>query len=666
MTYEYTDPDIARRRFAEKLADQNLSGATSNPLQALARALQRGAGISDSGAVADSGTYTAPSASRRKLAEALYMQAVKPQQIQHWTQGVAQVMNAGIEGYFLNKSDKADADFARQLQMNAPGMQPSPAAAPQGGAPVAAAPQTEAPQTVPSDGGPVKVVDFNQLNELDNYDLKQKIKKFEGFAPKAQWDYAQNTNGYGTKAAYAGEPIDRATAEDRLGEEVAKARVIADRVNPNMSTGASDALTSLTMNAGPKWTGAGLGQAVQAGDMDAAKQRLLQYNQAGGQTLPGLVNRRQAEAQWMMPKGDPLAGMPQPNIDPANQTPWTPVGGYSPDPRQPQQVASLGGMPSPDSPMAPQSSAGQPPQMPGSPPAQSPPMAMAQNSPPMAQGVPQIPPQAQQYIRLLLSNPETRQKGLEMLNQYQKPAKPTYGVIGKDQYGRESYGWINSQNQTTTPNQQFSPQPMPADSVIPQAPPGVDPKVWREEQSKAITATNVPGSPEFAMNMRKEVSNLPSYKNITQAAPVYKSMVSAAGRDTRAADVNLIYGLAKIMDPNSVVRESEMTVAQAVATLPQYLQAQVQSQIQGTGRLDKDVRAAIMEEAHSRIGSYQSMFDQDAGMYRGIAQRQRLNPEDVVPKFGPFDPYQPAPPGGSPPPPSPQDIDAEMRRRGLK
>jgi hypothetical protein len=96
------------------------------------------------------------------------------------------------------------------------------------------------------------------------------------------------------------------------------------------------------------------------------------------------------------------------------------------------------------------------------------------------------------------------------------------------------------------------------------------------------------------------------------------------------------------MDPKSVVRESEMTIAQAVATLPQYLQANIQSQLQATGRLSKDVREAIMEEAHSRMSAFKDMYDRDSSMYRGIITRNRMNEADVLPDFGKFEPYKPA------------------------
>jgi hypothetical protein len=107
--------------------------------------------------------------------------------------------------------------------------------------------------------------------------------------------------------------------------------------------------------------------------------------------------------------------------------------------------------------------------------------------------------------------------------------------------------------------------------------------------------------------------------------------------------VNLIYGLAKIMDPTSVVRESEMTIAQAIATLPQHIQATVKSQIESTGRLSGDVRQGIMEEAHSRMNAFAEGYATDQQMFRGIAARRRMNPDDVIQDFGKFNPYKAAP-----------------------
>lgn len=125
------------------------------------------------------------------------------------------------------------------------------------------------------------------------------IKGFEGFTPKASWDYAQFTNGYGTRAAHPGETIDRNTADQRFQAEIGKAAQSVDTSFPQLPTGARAALTSLTYNAGPGWIKSGLGNAVRNGDWATARQHFLQYNHAGGQVLSGLTNRRAQEAAWL-------------------------------------------------------------------------------------------------------------------------------------------------------------------------------------------------------------------------------------------------------------------------------------------------------------------------------------------------------------------------------
>lgn len=143
------------------------------------------------------------------------------------------------------------------------------------------------------------------------------IKKSEGYTPRASWDYKQHSIGYGTRAKFPGETIDREEAERRLAAEITSAAAIVDRFAPNLDPGTRAALTSLTFNAGSAWTQAGLGQAIKAGDLGKAREIFLQYNKAGGQELPGLVARRQREAEWFgnqpaAPQIQPAGGQTQP------------------------------------------------------------------------------------------------------------------------------------------------------------------------------------------------------------------------------------------------------------------------------------------------------------------------------------------------------------------
>jgi lysozyme len=124
------------------------------------------------------------------------------------------------------------------------------------------------------------------------------IKQFEGYRADAQWDYAQNSNGYGTRARFAGEVIDKAEADRRFSSEVQKAADFVDKFAPGLDDGSKAALTSLTYNAGTAWTKSGLGDAVASGDLDKARWLFLQYNKAGGTVVDGLVQRRLQEVAW--------------------------------------------------------------------------------------------------------------------------------------------------------------------------------------------------------------------------------------------------------------------------------------------------------------------------------------------------------------------------------
>lgn len=159
-------------------------------------------------------------------------------------------------------------------------------------------------------------------------------------------------------------------------------------------------------------------------------------------------------------------------------------------------------------------------------------------------------------------------------------------------------------------------------------------------------------------NLRKEVQQLPSYKNISQAAPIYRSMFETAGRNTKASDLNLVYGLGKIMDPTSVVREGEMIMVKNSAGMSEQLMGAINALIGGAA-LTPETRQALMAEAYSRMNTYKGQFDQDMKQYRGIVGRRGFNADDVIPDPGEFSPYEgpPKAPGkGQPAPASPAPV----------
>jgi hypothetical protein len=123
-------------------------------------------------------------------------------------------------------------------------------------------------------------------------------------------------------------------------------------------------------------------------------------------------------------------------------------------------------------------------------------------------------------------------------------------------------------------------------------------------------------------------------------------MRDAAGRNTKAADLNIVYGLGKIMDPGSVVREGEIAMANNAQGWQEKLNGII-GQINSEGGLTPAGRERLMAEAHSRITAYKQQYDLDAGRYKGITERNRINKDDVIPDFGTFEPWT-APKSGEP------------------
>lgn len=267
---------------------------------------------------------------KRRLAEALMNEGTSYAPVGHWTQALARVAGAAVGGMNaeaarrdqqgMNKSAAEALLGLYQGGQNAlpgagsvasaapapPQQQPSPLPGPTAATPGLLADDVAGPRMAGLSGMAQNLLPEQQAQPQGMMglggplppDLVSSVKQSEGFAPRAQWDYKQHTNGYGTRAKMPGEVIDQAEAETRLSSELGKAYQMVQEFAPDAPLGVKKALASLTFNAGPGWMNAGLGQAVKAGNWQEAKARFQQYVKAGGQTLPGLVDRRNRESKW--------------------------------------------------------------------------------------------------------------------------------------------------------------------------------------------------------------------------------------------------------------------------------------------------------------------------------------------------------------------------------
>jgi GH24 family phage-related lysozyme (muramidase) len=311
------------------------------------------------------------------------------------------------------------------------------------------------------------------------------VKGQEGYNPNAYPDGKQISIGWGTRAQPGEKTISREDAEQRLHDELGKSAAAVEAFAPHAPNPIKQALTDLTYNAGTKWQGSGLGQAVQAGDWGKAKELFTQYSHADGQFNRALYNRRQSMAPMFDLAGQgggvQSASMPMSQgHDALGLPPVQGKGDYTPIPASLTQPMSPGG--------------------PQGAPQGGPPPAVAQNAPaganpptatPAAPAAPSfIPPTAQipkgigQRIQQQLSspNPQVQAEGRRQLEDWDKRLntmehieiggvmhqgnaykgyKPLGGQkpdefkeIGKDAFGNPNYGFVNPYTHAITPAKQ--------------------------------------------------------------------------------------------------------------------------------------------------------------------------------------------------------------------
>jgi hypothetical protein len=132
-----------------------------------------------------------------------------------------------------------------------------------------------------------------------------------------------------------------------------------------------------------------------------------------------------------------------------------------------------------------------------------------------------------------------------------------------------------------------------------------------------------------------------------QAAPSFQSMKQAAdtalnpstnAQGKGAADYNMIVAYAKLLDPNSVVREGEVKSASLTGGLIDQINGYLNT-VKGQGSLSDDVRRGIMTEANSRMKAYYDQVKGKRDWLTGVATRHRILPEDVAPPLGEFQPW---------------------------
>lgn len=132
----------------------------------------------------------------------------------------------------------------------------------------------------------------------------------------------------------------------------------------------------------------------------------------------------------------------------------------------------------------------------------------------------------------------------------------------------------------------------------------------------------------------------PEVKTYAAADPIYRSIVKSATTDTGASDLDMVYGIAKILDPTSVVREGEIQMANSTGGTVAMFQGLL-NQLNGGAKLNPETRAKLLDMAQNRMGELRGAHDQVTSQLYDIAGRRGLNKDNIVTRK--YDPLPDAP-----------------------
>lgn len=147
----------------------------------------------------------------------------------------------------------------------------------------------------------------------------------------------------------------------------------------------------------------------------------------------------------------------------------------------------------------------------------------------------------------------------------------------------------------------------------------------KEDNKKTKTVKK--GTFENSTKLRKEfLSQSKEYQKVRDS---YTRVIGSTRDPSPAGDLSLIFNYMKMLDPGSVVRESEFATAAATGSYGQRMEASVQKVLSGE-RLAPDMRADFLSKASELLKGMQNQHMKREKNYRMIAEKNDLPVDEVV------------------------------------
>jgi hypothetical protein len=132
--------------------------------------------------------------------------------------------------------------------------------------------------------------------------------------------------------------------------------------------------------------------------------------------------------------------------------------------------------------------------------------------------------------------------------------------------------------------------------------------------------------PKAEQDLRKEFSGLPANKDFSAQSQAFGRIIASTDNPSPAGDLALIFNYMKLLDPGSVVRESEFATAAASGSYGERIRAAV-NKINTGERLSEEMRQDFLKRSEMLYNEAERGFDNLYGQYADRAKGYGMSPE---------------------------------------
>lgn len=132
------------------------------------------------------------------------------------------------------------------------------------------------------------------------------------------------------------------------------------------------------------------------------------------------------------------------------------------------------------------------------------------------------------------------------------------------------------------------------------------------------------------MKISKDYQNQPGFDRLKQITPTINSMMASLDDPSAMADLDFVYGLAKILDPTSVVRESEAGMVIDSQGIAPSLLGQLNKIISGNQAMLPEVRKNLVGVALRRAQQLQQQAEEERKFYGNMAEQNGYDPNTYL------------------------------------